>query len=114
MRTLEVAVERFRESVRAFREVVQRLQEHPSDGQLVRAAGRVHREDGLQRRDLHLVHPHGARDRMGAHLGDEVGSPDDDAGLRPPSSLSAENVTRSAPSASASATDGSSGGMLCS
>ena len=97
--------------VRPFRQVVQRLQEHPTDRQLVLATGRVHRQDGLQRGDLHLVHPHGAGDRMRRSLPMTSTRPTTIPACGPPSSLSPEHVTRSAPSARASATDGSSGGM---
>ena len=72
----------------------------------------VHREHLLERRHLHLVDPHRARDRVAAQPRDERRRrPTMMPACGPPSSLSPENVTRSAPSASASATAGSSRGM---
>ena len=61
--------------------------QHPVDGQLVLAAGRVHRQDRLQRGDLQLVHPHGAGDRVLPQPGDHVGAADHDPGLRPAEQL---------------------------
>ena len=60
----------------------------------------MHRQDLLQRRDLHLVDPDRSRDGVLAKLGDEVGAcPRSIPACGPPSSLSPEHSTRSAPSA---------------
>ena len=104
VRALEVAVERLRQAMRALRQVVDRLRA-ASGARAARPRGpdACMRQDGLERRDLHLVHADGARDRVRAQLRDHVGPADDDPGLRPArAACRREHVTRSAPSASAS------------
>ena len=58
------------------------LAEHPVDGDVVVAAGRVHREDRLEGRDLHRIDAHGSRDWVPAELLDELGPAHDDPSLR--------------------------------
>ena len=94
-----------REPVRAALDVVGGSRSIVHTGSSCARPWRVHREDGLQRRHLHLVDAHGARDRVAraaARRGRRARARCPACG--PPSSLSPENVTRSAPSASASAT----------
>ena len=61
---------------------VGRLAQHPMDRDAVVAAGRIHREDRLERGHLHRVDPDGPRDRVSAEPVDEVGPAHDDPGLR--------------------------------
>ena len=110
VRVLEVAAERLAQQLGA-RDAPTRSARAACDAPGTSSASPrcVHREHLLERGDLHLVDTHRAGDRMPAELRDEVGPAQrrcPPAGPR--AACHRENVTRSAPSASASATVGSS------
>ena len=88
-RLLDLAADERREPLGARAHGLERLVEHPQHRDLApRALGvEVERERPLERGERQLVRAQRALQRMAAQPLDEVGAPDDDAGLRPAEEL---------------------------